>query len=107
MLRPLHMPQRGGALRYWGISLSSHLHQRQVSERMAEACQEVFARQGRHADIRLCTDATAPRYADGRGDVSCRARETRQAARPRLLGWVRRVFLSQVSAARSAEPLPP
>src|SRR5262249_9271134 len=59
-LRPLHMPQRRGDLRYWGLALASHLQQRQVSQRMAEACQEVLAGQGLHADIRLCNDETAP-----------------------------------------------
>lgn len=59
-LRPLHMPQRRGDLRYWGLALASHLQQRQVSQRMAEACQEVLARQGLYADICLCNDETAP-----------------------------------------------
>jgi RNA 3'-terminal phosphate cyclase (ATP) len=60
MLRSLSMPQRQGSLRYWGLALASHLQQRQVSQRMADACQEVLTRRGVHADIRLLNDDTAP-----------------------------------------------
>jgi RNA 3'-terminal phosphate cyclase (ATP) len=59
-LRPLTMAARRGDLRYWGIALSSHLQQRQVSQRMADACQRVLQQRGLQADIRLCTDDTAP-----------------------------------------------
>jgi RNA 3'-terminal phosphate cyclase (ATP) len=59
MLDPLTMQERRGDLHYWGLALSSHLQQRQVSQRMAAACQAVLTQQGRHADIRLCTDDTA------------------------------------------------
>ncbi len=58
-LSPLTMPERRGELSYWGVSLSSHLAQRHVSERMADACQEVLARRGCRADIRLLNDETA------------------------------------------------
>jgi RNA 3'-terminal phosphate cyclase (ATP) len=60
MLRPLSMPRRQETLRYWGFALSSHLQQRQVSRRMADACQEVLRRRGLGADIRLLNDDTAP-----------------------------------------------
>jgi RNA 3'-terminal phosphate cyclase (ATP) len=59
-LRPLTMPERRGPLRYWGLALASHLQQRQVSRRMADACQEVLTRRGVHADISLLDDDTAP-----------------------------------------------
>jgi RNA 3'-terminal phosphate cyclase (ATP) len=59
-LSPLTMLQRGSPLRYWGLALSSHLQQRQVSQRMADACREVLKRQGLHADMRLLNDDTAP-----------------------------------------------
>jgi RNA 3'-terminal phosphate cyclase (ATP) len=59
-LYPLSMPERREALCYWGLALSSHLQQRQVSRRMADACQEVLKQQGLHADIRLLDDDTAP-----------------------------------------------
>jgi RNA 3'-terminal phosphate cyclase (ATP) len=58
-LHPLTLPERRGPLRYWGLALSSHLQQRQVSQRMAEACQEILTRRGLHADIRLLHDDTA------------------------------------------------
>lgn len=58
-LRPLTMLDRSGKLRYWGLALSSHLQQREVSQRMARACQEVLTRQGLHADIHLLHDDTA------------------------------------------------
>jgi RNA 3'-terminal phosphate cyclase (ATP) len=59
-LRPLTMPERRGALRYWGLALASHLQQRQVSQRLADACQASLTRRGLHADIRLLDDDTAP-----------------------------------------------
>ena len=59
MLRPLTLQERGGTLRYWGLALASHLHQRQVSQRMATACQEVLHRRGLHAEFRLLDDTTA------------------------------------------------
>jgi RNA 3'-terminal phosphate cyclase (ATP) len=59
-LRPLTMPERRGALRYWGLALASHLQQRQVSQRMADACQEALKKHGLHADIRLLNDNMAP-----------------------------------------------
>jgi RNA 3'-terminal phosphate cyclase (ATP) len=59
-LGPLTMRERGGDLHYWGLALSSHLQQRQVSQRMADACQAVLKQRGLQADIRLCTDDTAP-----------------------------------------------
>jgi RNA 3'-terminal phosphate cyclase (ATP) len=52
-LRSLTMPERRGALRYWGLALSSHLPQRPVSQRMAEACQEVLKQRCLRADIGL------------------------------------------------------
>jgi RNA 3'-terminal phosphate cyclase (ATP) len=60
MLRPLTMPERQGTLRYWGLALSSHLQQRQVGQRMADACQEVLKSRGVDAAIRLLNDDTAP-----------------------------------------------
>jgi RNA 3'-terminal phosphate cyclase (ATP) len=59
-LRPLGLRERGEPLRYWGLALASHLRQRQVSQRMAAACQEVLRRRGVHAEFRLLDDTTAP-----------------------------------------------
>lgn len=59
-LRPLHMLERGGIQRYWGLALSSHLQQRRVSQRMADACQEVLTARGLQADIQIVNDDTAP-----------------------------------------------
>ena len=59
-LRPLLLPERGESLRYWGLALASHLQQRQVSQRMASACQKVLDSQGIHAEFRLLDDTTAP-----------------------------------------------
>ena len=59
-LRPLLLRERGEALRYWGLALASHLQQRQVSQRMATACQQVLYRRGVHAEFRLLNDTTAP-----------------------------------------------
>jgi RNA 3'-terminal phosphate cyclase (ATP) len=59
-LRPLTLPERRGELRYWGLALASHLQQRQVSQRMARACQAVLDQRGVQAEIRLLNDTTAP-----------------------------------------------
>lgn len=59
-LRPLTMLQQTGELRYWGMALSSHLEQRQVSQRMAQSCRQVLTQQGLRADIRVLHDDTAP-----------------------------------------------
>lgn len=58
-LRPLTMLQQDVELRYWGISLSSHLQQRNVSQRMARTCQESLQRRGLQADLRILNDETA------------------------------------------------
>jgi RNA 3'-terminal phosphate cyclase len=58
--RPLSMLQQDAELRYWGLSLASHLQQRKVNQRMALACQEIMTRRGLRADIRLLDDENAP-----------------------------------------------
>jgi RNA 3'-terminal phosphate cyclase (ATP) len=75
-LSSLTMWQRESPLRYWGLSLSSHLHERQVSARMADACQEVLKGRGLHAEMRLLNDDTAPQagaalalFAEGPGTL--------------------------------------
>jgi len=50
-LRHLRMEEPGTVTRVWGIALSSHLEKRKVSERMADAAQEVLGRAGHRADI--------------------------------------------------------
>ncbi|MEY4704699.1 MAG: hypothetical protein RL042_895 [Nitrospirota bacterium] len=50
-LRCLRMEEPGMVTRLWGIALSSHLEQRHVSERMADAAREVLERAGYQADI--------------------------------------------------------
>ena len=50
-VRHLRIEEPGTVTRLWGIALSSHLEKRHVSERMAEAAQEVLGRAGHKADI--------------------------------------------------------
>jgi RNA 3'-terminal phosphate cyclase (ATP) len=50
-LRHLRIEETGTVTRVWGIALSSHLEKRHVSERMADAAQEVLGRAGHRADI--------------------------------------------------------
>jgi RNA 3'-phosphate cyclase len=45
--------------RLWGIALSSHLEQRRVSQRMADAAQEVLVAAGHSASIEIINDASA------------------------------------------------
>jgi RNA 3'-terminal phosphate cyclase (ATP) len=58
-LKPLSMLERRGELRYWGLALSSHLRERQVSQRMADACQAVLHKRGHQADMEILNDDTA------------------------------------------------
>ncbi len=59
-LRPFVRTGLEGALRFWGISLSSHLRERKVSERMAKRCQAVLRWRGIEASFSILHDETAP-----------------------------------------------
>lgn len=50
-LRSLQLEQAGALERIWGIALSSHLEERRVSERMAQAARQVLGGEGHRADI--------------------------------------------------------
>lgn len=87
MLRPGYVPTGGGVIRVevrpsgplralvaerqapvrriWGTALSSHLQQRQVSRRMADAARHVLATAGYEAVIEECVDTTAPQPGAG------------------------------------------
>jgi RNA 3'-terminal phosphate cyclase (ATP) len=58
-LSPLSMVKQDSNLNFWGTALSSHLEQRQVSQRMAASCQEALAQRGLKANIQLLSDDTA------------------------------------------------
>ncbi len=65
-VKPLTEPFRalicedpGPVTRLWGIALSSHLDQRRVSRRMADAAQDTLARAGYQAEIEIREDTTA------------------------------------------------
>lgn len=55
----LQLDHPGPLQRIWGIALSSHLEERRVSERMAEAAQSVFARGGYRAEVELRSEKEA------------------------------------------------
>jgi RNA 3'-terminal phosphate cyclase (ATP) len=55
----LGLLQQDDNLSFWGVALSSHLGQRQVSHRMAASCQEVLAQRGLKANIQVVSDDTA------------------------------------------------
>lgn len=59
MLRPLVLEEAGEVKKVWGVSLSSHLQERGVSNRMAEAAKEVFAAAGYDADFEMLYNTTA------------------------------------------------
>jgi RNA 3'-terminal phosphate cyclase len=40
----------------WGIALSSHLEERRVSQRMADAARDVLAKAGHQVEIEVCND---------------------------------------------------
>jgi RNA 3'-terminal phosphate cyclase (ATP) len=58
-LAPLHLDTNGHARRVWGIALASHLADRQVSSRMAEAARQALTRKGFDAPIDVVDDTTA------------------------------------------------
>jgi len=58
-LRPMVLLEWGSLRRLWGIALSSHLQQRQVSHRMAERCQQTLDRRGLKADMDIVYDEAA------------------------------------------------
>jgi RNA 3'-terminal phosphate cyclase (ATP) len=58
-LRPLVVDQPGPPGRVWGIALSSHLDERRVSHRMAEAARLALEEAGHHSDFELVYDTTA------------------------------------------------
>lgn len=59
-LRPLVLDKRAAVERIWGIALASHLEERRVAHRMAEAAQDVLARAGYHASIESQYETSAP-----------------------------------------------
>ena len=67
VVTPLIQPFRAVAKEYageitrlWGIALSSHLEERQVSRRMAESAQDVLGQSGYLADIEIRHDTESP-----------------------------------------------
>ena len=54
--RAITSEEAGSVTRMWGIALSSHLEERQVSKRMAEAAQGVLDKAGHQAEIELRHD---------------------------------------------------
>ena len=58
-LRPLVLERAGAVRAVWGIALSSHLRERQVSERMAAAARDLLAQHGIDARIDIRDDTSA------------------------------------------------
>jgi RNA 3'-terminal phosphate cyclase (ATP) len=58
-ITPLKLTEQGKITKMEGVSLSSHLSERKVSERMASACNNVLNKRGLNADIKIINDKTA------------------------------------------------
>ncbi len=58
-LTPLQLVRQGDVLMVKGISLASHLHEQQVSRRMAERCREALTKRGLKAELRSIEDDRA------------------------------------------------
>ncbi|MDP2673434.1 MAG: RNA 3'-terminal phosphate cyclase [Dehalococcoidia bacterium] len=58
-LRPLVLEERGEIERVWGVALSSHLRERNVSERMARTARESLTAAGYASDFELVDDDSA------------------------------------------------
>jgi RNA 3'-terminal phosphate cyclase (ATP) len=59
-LRSFVKKEAGPVTRIWGIALSSHLEERQVSRRMAESAQDVLGESGYQGDIEIHHDTESP-----------------------------------------------
>ncbi len=59
LLRPLDLAEPGPLERLWGIALASHLEQRQVGERMAQAALTALQEAGHQAAIEVRNDAAS------------------------------------------------
>lgn len=57
--QPLVREETGPITRIWGIALSSHLEERRVSQRMADAAHELLVEAGYHAEIEIRQDTEA------------------------------------------------
>ncbi len=76
VLQPIVLEEAGFVERVWGIALSSHLDERQVSQRMAEAARAMLDQAGHTAKIEIRHDATSSQkgaalalFADRTGNV--------------------------------------
>jgi len=58
-LQPIILDQPSPVEKIWGIALASHLAERQVSERMAEAATKQLARVGHSAELTILNDTSA------------------------------------------------
>jgi RNA 3'-terminal phosphate cyclase (ATP) len=54
--RAITREDSGSVTRLWGIALSSHLEERRVSRRMADAAQDALAKAGHRAEIEICNE---------------------------------------------------
>lgn len=59
-IQPFWLDVQGGIQRVWGIALASHLAEKRVSDRMAEAATQRLAQAGSAATIERVEDTTAP-----------------------------------------------
>jgi RNA 3'-terminal phosphate cyclase (ATP) len=59
-LQAIVKEEPGPVMRLWGIALSSHLEERQVSQRMADAARDVLAKAGYRSEIEIRHDAESP-----------------------------------------------
>ena len=55
----LSLPTQGEIERVWGISLSSHLEEQKVSQRMADTCRKLLQESGLEARIEIINDTKA------------------------------------------------
>lgn len=111
-LRPLVLEDAGTVRSAWGIALSSHLHDRRVSARMASAARSVLAAGGIDADIDERDDTTAAQPGaalalfadlDGGGRLGAdRAGAPRRRAES-IGGRVARQLLEDISAGATVD----
>jgi RNA 3'-terminal phosphate cyclase (ATP) len=58
-ITPLKLTEQGKITKIEGVSLSSHLSERKVSERMAAECNNILNKRGLNTDIKIINDKTA------------------------------------------------
>lgn len=111
-LAPFRREELHKPLRFWGISLDSHLGERRVAERMAQRCQEELSRHGIAVEFRVEHDKSAIQpgaalalFAEDRGGARLGADQAGAPGRPaEAIGeYVARTLLEDLASGATVD----